>query len=151
MEITDFTNYLIYDDGRVYSKKRDKFLKPQVKKKGYRFFNLYNDTNDKWFLIHRLVALHYIPNPENKPQVDHIDLNTSNNDVSNLRWVTREEQMDNRSITTNTGEKYISYFEKGIYKYYHIRKKKCFRKSLNCSQYDLQDAINLRDSLLNLV
>ena len=149
MEIQDYPNYLIYSDGRVYSKKRDKFLKPQVKKKGYLHVNLYNDTNDKWFLIHRLVALHYIPNPENKPEVDHIDLNTSNNDVSNLRWVTREEQMNNRSITTNTGEKYISFDKK--FNRYSIKKNNCFRKVLYCSQYDLDDAINLRDALLNLV
>tara|TARA_R110000803_G_scaffold3707_3_gene12604 strand:+ start:4299 stop:4745 length:447 start_codon:yes stop_codon:yes gene_type:complete len=147
MEIQDYSNYLIYSDGRVYSKKRDKFLKPQVKK-GYINVNLYNDTNNKWFSIHRLVALHYIPNPKNKPQVDHIDLNTLNNDVSNLRWVTREEQMDNRSITTNTGEKYITHRKDRKNNRYIIEKKKCFRESLNCNHYDLQDAINLRDALL---
>lgn len=48
---------------------------------------------------HRLVALQFIPNPENKPEVDHIDRNRQNNHVSNLRWVTHQENQNNK-ITT---------------------------------------------------
>lgn len=50
------------------------------------------------YSVHRLVALSYIPNLENKPEIDHIDGNTLNNNVYNLRWVTRKEN-ENNSIT----------------------------------------------------
>jgi hypothetical protein len=45
--------------------------------------------------LHRLVALMFIPNPYNKPQIDHIDTNSLNNHVSNLRWTTQKENMNN--------------------------------------------------------
>ena len=75
MEITGYTNYLIYDDGRVYSKKRNKFLKPTLSRKkiGYLKLSLCDNNKKTNFTIHRLVALHYIPNPQNKPEVDHIN------------------------------------------------------------------------------
>ena len=49
----------------------------------------------KWFLS-RLLATHFIPNPENKPEIDHIDRNTLNNSLSNLRWVSRQENANNK-------------------------------------------------------
>ena len=51
--------------------------------------------------IHRLVAEVYIPNPDNKPIVDHIDTDKTNNDVNNLRWVTQEENMRNEQTREN--------------------------------------------------
>jgi len=146
MEIEGYPNYLIYDDGRVYSKKRKIFMKPSLIK-GYLSIRLFIDSKRKGFLIHRLVALHYIPNPHNKPEVDHIDINPLNNSISNLRWATRQEQIDNRNVVTNTGEKYIS---KHKLNYYQIIKTNCFHETLNCSHYTLEDAIMLRDSLLSM-
>ena len=101
-------------------------------------------------ILSRLVAEHYIPNTNNYPQVDHIDRNTKNNHVSNLRWVTIEENMDNRSIITNTGEKYITkLFRKHRNSfYYYIKKNDCFYRYLTCKDHTLQDAINVRDALL---
>ena len=54
--------------------------------------------------LHHLVAIAFIPNPENKPEVDHIDTNVSNNNVTNLRWSTRKENMNNE-ITKKKFEK----------------------------------------------
>lgn len=55
--------------------------------------NLSKDRIQKWYLVHRLKAIVFIPNIENKEQVNHIDGNKSNNDLSNLEWVTRSENM----------------------------------------------------------
>ena len=59
------------------------------------FVRLYDGTRSKNLLVHRLVANAFIPNPYNKPQIDHIDANTLNNHVSNLRWCTSKENMNN--------------------------------------------------------
>ena len=106
---------------------------------------LLNNGKRNYFSINRLVAQHYIPNPNHKPQVDHIDRNTQNNHVSNLRWVTNQENIDHRIYTSNTGERFISY-QKDRDRY-DIRVKGN-RIYLNCKNHTLQDAINLRDAIL---
>ena len=123
MEIQGYPDYLIYDDGRVYSKNRDKFMSPSIDHKGYHRVCLCNDGKIKLFLIHRLVASHYIPNPENKPCVDHIDRNPSKNHVSNLRWEKKSENQQNtivRKINKSTGIKNIHYHK--LMKRYHYQK-----------------------------
>lgn len=62
--------------------------------------------NGKRYCIHRLVAETFIPNPEGKTTVDHIDMNRLNNDVSNLRWATYSEQNRNRSVHYASVAKY---------------------------------------------
>lgn len=51
-------------------------------------------------LIHRLVALHFIDNPESKPEVDHIDRDRQNNNANNLRWLTKSENNKNKNHYT---------------------------------------------------
>jgi hypothetical protein len=60
---------------------------------------LHSDTakNNKCS-IHRLLAIQYIPNPDNLPEVDHIDRNKQNNDLSNLRWVTHATNCNNKTV-----------------------------------------------------
>ena len=148
MEIEGYPNYLIYDDGRVYSKRSNKFMKPCKNKYGYLVVNLSKNNKGKKIFIHRLIALYYIPNPDNKETVDHIDRNKLNNSISNLRWATMSEQMINRILPpSNTSEKYISKSKNG---YYYINKNNCFSEYLNCSHYTLEDAIMLRDALLSM-
>ena len=82
--------YLIYDTGKVWSIRNNKFLKPQLTRDGYYSVDLCLNGTDKVVKIHRLVANAFIPNPENLPQVNHIDENKTNNNVNNLEWCTPE-------------------------------------------------------------
>jgi len=67
-------------------------LKPSLnKKRGYYYISLQGGGKRKNFQLHRLVADYFIENKFNKPQVNHIDGNKSNNNASNLEWCTRSE------------------------------------------------------------
>lgn len=88
-EIIFDNNYLIYPDGRVWSKRANKFIVGDKNNIGYKRVILY--PSKKKYFIHRLVAIHFVPNPDNKPVVNHIDGNKENNLYSNLEWVTRSE------------------------------------------------------------
>ena len=91
--IKGFDNYSITRDGRVFSHKMGKFRKLSEDRKGYKVCSFYKDGIAKTLKVHRLVAQAYIPNPENKPQVNHIDHDVRNNKVENLEWVTNQENM----------------------------------------------------------
>ena len=100
MEIEDYPDYLIYPDGRVYSKfGKGMFMKPPADTYGYLYVGLTKDGKQKNMTIHRLIGNAYIPNPENKPCIDHKDHNRQNNDISNLRWVTHSENNRNRQVS----------------------------------------------------
>ena len=71
--------------------KEEIILKLQNNGKGYLFIRLSKNSKHKYYYIHRLVALHFIDNPSNKPAVNHKDGNKSNNNVNNLEWVTNSE------------------------------------------------------------
>ena len=85
--------YEISTHGEVKSIRNNKILKPFITKYGYKQVELNLNGKAKKFLIHRLVAETFIANSNNKPHVNHKDGNKSNNDVSNLEWVTRSENM----------------------------------------------------------
>jgi hypothetical protein len=111
MNIHDFPNYLIFDDGKVFSKNSNKFLKPGKGRGGYHYVILYKDGNAKTVRIHRLIAIHYIPNPDNLPEVDHINRDKSYNTVQNLRWSSRIDNNNNKGMfkTNTSGHIGISY------------------------------------------
>jgi hypothetical protein len=95
--IQDFPNYSISKLGNVKNNKTNKILKPTLKG-GYYNISLVNETRKKTFNIHRLVACAFIPNSENKSDVNHEDKNKLNNNVYNLTWMTRKENNQHKSI-----------------------------------------------------
>jgi hypothetical protein len=70
---------------------------------GYSYVNISNNGIKFQYLVHRLVCDTFIPNPENKPCVDHIDRVRTNNNVDNLRWATHRENCFNRSTKNKSG------------------------------------------------
>lgn len=88
------THYLIYDDGRVFNTLRQRFMKIGCDRNGYLYLNLScGEDRPVRKGIHQMVAETFIPNPENKPTVNHKDGNKLNNHVDNLEWATYSEQM----------------------------------------------------------
>lgn len=86
--------YEVSDQGRVRSIKRDGRLLTACKvAHGYLAYNLYKEGKQRSILAHRLVAKAFIPNPDNKPQVNHIDGVKSHNSVDNLEWATAAENI----------------------------------------------------------
>ena len=98
----DYHGYTVYKNGDIMGK-RGWMLKPRKNKDdGYLRVGIYIDKKEHLMIVHRLVALCYIPNPDNKPEVDHIlSKEITNNNVNNLRWATRSEQMINRGMMGN--------------------------------------------------
>ena len=86
----NFKGYTVSSNGTVYSKKSNKEMRTRVRK-GYREVYLFINGKYQWFLVHRLIAMVFLPNPYNKPEVHHIDENKLNNAASNLMWVTKSE------------------------------------------------------------
>lgn len=93
LDFIGFPNYQVSNCGRVKGPKGLRKLK--LNKQGYPVTILYNKYDRKDVAVHRLVAMAFIDNTENKPCVDHIDTNKLNNCVDNLRWVTFKENANN--------------------------------------------------------
>jgi hypothetical protein len=112
-DIIGIENYQVSNEGRVkrlkhrkkigtssipsYKTYNERLLNPSPNKHGY--INVW--ILDKSHYVHTLVAKAFIPNPENKPEINHKDLDKSNNHVSNLEWVTRSENMRHSYNTRN--------------------------------------------------
>ena len=109
--IDGYDNYSISNFGNVKNNKTNRILKPGNHKQGYKQINLCKNGKQKFFLIHRLVGIAFLENPDNKQKVDHIDNNPSNNNVKNLRWATSSDNGCNRGRTKNnkSGFKGVSF------------------------------------------
>jgi hypothetical protein len=127
------------------------YLTPTDNGNGYLIVGLSKNKKRKNYYLHRLVAEAFIPNPENKFIVNHIDYNKRNNNINNLEWLSQKDNVKHsvnnmkhpKGIThSNTGEKYISY----------RASKRLYRITINKKEYGscktLEEAILKRDSIL---
>jgi len=91
-KVEGFPNYIISEDGNVFSLKSNKYLKPfKNKDTNYYMVILYNGSIRKIKYLHRLIAIHFIKNSNDLPEVDHMDSDKSNNCVENLRWISMKD------------------------------------------------------------
>lgn len=118
--------YLISNIGNVKNTITNKVLRIKYKKKGYAFVGLSRDGNVKYHHVHRLVAIAFISNPNNKPCVNHKNGIKHNNGVDNLEWVTHKENMYHAIKTGLIDFKSRKYNEGKE----HPRNKTIFKRSL---------------------
>lgn len=92
--------YEVSADGQVRNVKRaGRKMAGVTVTHGYKAVTLYKEGQRKMMLLHRVVAEAFIPNPENKPQVNHINGNKADNRVENLEWATAQENLDHAKKT----------------------------------------------------
>lgn len=104
------TNYFISEDGKVFRQTKTKLKEVKIKlsKDGYLIVGLSKNNERKFYRVHRLVSECYIPNPNNLPQVNHINGIKTDNKVDNLEWVTPEQNMQHSYMNrlSPVGEKH---------------------------------------------
>lgn len=112
--------YEVAPCGAIRNAKTKRWLSPSTKDDGYTSVKLYKCNKGYQKSVHRVVAEAYIPNPENKPQVNHKDLDKKNNEVTNLEWVTQAENQSHAirngaNKTRNTKLRMNEQYRMGLY------------------------------------
>jgi len=154
--------YKISNCGRVKKTKKwdlnkkiyipcNQILKPQDNSSGYKYIKFCKNGTKRNIYIHRLVALHFVKNPNNQNYVNHIDYDKSNNHFKNLEWCSQRENVlhsaehmkKRKSVShSNTGEMYIS----------KIKRTNKYRVTVDCKQLgcfsSLKKAIDVRDNFI---
>ena len=146
LDFLGYSTYAIRKDGFVKDLRSGE-LKTGSCCNGYRRIQLVNPTETKNFFVHRLVALAFLPNPDNLPEVDHINRIPHDNRVENLRWCNDELQNQNKGVQVNNklGEKNIC-LEGG---YYRVHIKRNGKRILHNRFATLEKAIQARDKCLD--
>ena len=88
--IAEYPRYEASDLGRI--RRSGRVLRPQVRTDGYIAISISNENGGRGHLVHRIIAQTWLPNPEEKKTVDHINHDRSDNSIMNLRWATHTEQ-----------------------------------------------------------
>ena len=99
--LRDYPGYVIYNTGKVYSEKTNKFLKPTKSKWGYSIVHLSLNNKGRSKYIHRLVGECFIGPRPSDLDTDHIDRNKDNNNVTNLRYISKTRNNLNRNTLKN--------------------------------------------------
>ena len=99
LKIEGFDNYSVSNDGQVRNDLNNHIKEQRLNRYGYPIVSIYQDGHAYTWPVHRLVAKAFIDNPENKEQVNHKDGNKTNNNVDNLEWATRSENMKHAFAT----------------------------------------------------
>lgn len=106
------TQYYVTEDGNIWSDFHKKFLNKRKEKNGYLTVCLYKRGKGNYrYLVHRMVAECYIPNPNNLPEVNHKDLNKENCAAYNLEWCTHSENI--KHLSSNSDYNPINNIPKG--------------------------------------
>jgi len=100
-QIIDYPNYVCSKNGEIYNILTGRLLKERIISSGYKSVLLSNGVHKKEFLVHRLVALYYVPMKKGQNFVNHKDLNKLNNNAENLEWCTHKENIKHAYKTTN--------------------------------------------------
>ncbi len=106
-QLPNFSKYQINQDGIVRNIKTGNNLKARLviserNRKGYYYFDMYNDAGNKKSLKRsRILAYLFVANPDNKPEVDHINENTHDDSIQNLQWVSRQENCAKTATSRN--------------------------------------------------
>ena len=139
--------YGIEEDGRVWSYGSNRYLKATVSNHEYLRIGLKKDNINKQYLIHKLIAIAYIPNPDNKPFIDHINRIRTDNKINNLRWVTSSENNLNMPPRTDniSGQDHILYDK--IRNRFRFRTQKDYKYHSRYFKTE-QEAIDYRDEYL---
>lgn len=145
--VKEFPRYAVSSFGRVKNQRTGRILKQASlikKNKTYYRVTFSADAIPQHYSVHRLVAEAFLPNPANKPQVDHINRKTTDNRVQNLRWATQSENQANIGITSRNTSGYP-----GVYYHGPSKKWMAYIRAEGRMQYlgtydDVEEAYHVR-------
>lgn len=110
--INGYQNYYLSIDGKVLNKKTNKYVSVGEYRKGHHSVRLWNNNKSKLVNLYRILAIHFIPNPESKKEVNHKDGNRMNYNIRNLEWTTPSENMKHafeNKLTNGTFQKGLNH------------------------------------------
>lgn len=153
-QIYNYDNYMIDENGNIFNKTTNKYLKGSIGENGYKYYRLSQDNHKKMYYAHRLVAEHFLNNPNNFPVVNHIDGNKLNNNINNLEWVTYSENTKHWKDNSNGIRRQTEYYQedlpneiwKEFENYYvsslgrirHKEKNNLLKPSITCGYYKVR-------------